>query len=134
MAGSIGEAISLFRAIDVDLVLLGDSISGESRERLAFLIRASGSRVPVVCITDSPVESDSFADAIIRNDSSELLQCTRELLAKRAGTTVPERSARLQCRLRKCAQDHPMTADKLWSSLTELTDRAMEAERWVLRA
>src|ERR1035441_5374800 len=93
MAGSIGEAVSLFRAIDVDLVLFGDSISGESRDKLAFLIRASGSRVPVVCITDSPVESDSFADAIIGSDSSELLQCTGELLAKRARTAVPERNA-----------------------------------------
>ena len=43
-ADSIGEAIDHFNAGDFELVVLGDSISIESRQRLTSLIRASGSQ------------------------------------------------------------------------------------------
>jgi DNA-binding response OmpR family regulator len=82
-AGSIREAILQFRDGDFDLILLGDSIPIESRERLTFLIRASGSGIPVVCVTDSPGDHDSFADATIRNDGDDLLLVMEELLAAR---------------------------------------------------
>jgi hypothetical protein len=48
--GSIGEAIESFRCGDFDLILMGDSVPVESRERLTFLIRATGSATPVVCL------------------------------------------------------------------------------------
>jgi len=60
---SIREAIEWFRVGDFDLVLLGGSIPLESRERLAFLIRASGSNTPVVSIVDSSADCDAFAEA-----------------------------------------------------------------------
>ncbi len=44
------------------------------------VIRATGSRVPVVCIASSPGHHDSFADATIEQDSSELLTDLGELL------------------------------------------------------
>jgi len=50
--GTIKEAIDHFKAGDFDLVLLGNSISLENKERLTFLIRSSGSRTPVVCIAN----------------------------------------------------------------------------------
>jgi DNA-binding NtrC family response regulator len=81
---SIREAIEHFKAGDFDLVLLGQSIPVESRERLTYLIRASGSQVPVVCIAGSSGDCDSFADATLRNDSSELLAGMGELLASKA--------------------------------------------------
>ena len=62
---SIREAIEWFRVGDFDLVLLGGSIPPESRERLAFLIRASGSNTPVVSITGSSTDCQSFDDATI---------------------------------------------------------------------
>jgi DNA-binding NarL/FixJ family response regulator len=83
-AGSIREAITQLRDGDFDLILLGDSIPIEGRERLTFLIRASGSRIPVVSVTDSAGGHDSFTDATIRNEPDDLLRVIGELLAKRA--------------------------------------------------
>jgi len=53
-AGSIREAIVQLRGGNFDLILLDHSIPIESRDRLTFLIRASGSGIPVVSIRDSP--------------------------------------------------------------------------------
>jgi len=83
-AGSIREAIARFREGDFDLVLLGGFIPADSRERLAFLIRASGSRVPVVCVANSSSGSDSFADATIRGEPIKLLEDIGEIMATRA--------------------------------------------------
>jgi CheY-like chemotaxis protein len=44
-AGSIREGIVQLRDGDFDLILLDHSLPIESRERLTFLIRASGSRI-----------------------------------------------------------------------------------------
>jgi hypothetical protein len=83
-AASIRDAIVHFRDGDFDLVLLGHSIPADSRERLTFLIRASGSRIPVVCITDSSSGCDNFADATIRNEPGNLLRDIDQLMADRA--------------------------------------------------
>jgi DNA-binding NtrC family response regulator len=81
-ATSIREAIDHFKAGDFDLVLLGDSISKENKERLTFLIRASGSRTPVACIANAPGDFDSFADATLKNDSGVLLTGMGELMER----------------------------------------------------
>ena len=85
-AGSIREAIVQLRDGDFDLILLGHSIPIESRERLTFLIRASRSQIPVVCVTDSPGGLDSSADVTICDEPGNLLQVIGELLAKRVNT------------------------------------------------
>jgi hypothetical protein len=90
-AGSIKEAISLFRDGDFDLVLLGNSIPADSRERLAFLIRASGSQIPVVCVADSSGDSDAFADATIKSEPIKLLEGIGEVMAKRPKGPVASR-------------------------------------------
>ena len=59
-AGSLFGAMEQFREGDFDLVLLGQSIPAESRERLTMMIRALGSRVPVACVA----ESSSYFDAL----------------------------------------------------------------------
>jgi DNA-binding response OmpR family regulator len=79
-AQTIQEAISQYHAGDFDIVLLDDSIALEDRERLAFLVRASGSRTPVVCMGDRPSECESFADASYGNDFRELLEGIKEIL------------------------------------------------------
>jgi hypothetical protein len=81
------------RGIHFDLVLLGDSIPAENRERLTFLIRAFGSHVPVVSIANSSAACDVFADATLRSDSSELLKGMGELMAKRSSMPVAQTMA-----------------------------------------
>jgi DNA-binding NtrC family response regulator len=79
-APSIKEAIKHFKAGDFDLVLLGHSIPVESRERLTYLIRATASHVPVVCIAGSLGQQDSFADATFAQGSTDLFTGMGELL------------------------------------------------------
>jgi DNA-binding response OmpR family regulator len=82
-AASIREAIDHFQAGDFDLVLLGHSISNEDMERLAFLVRASGSQTPVVSIANLTGDRDFLADRTLNNDSGALLAGMVELLAER---------------------------------------------------
>lgn len=82
-AGSIREAIGHFRDGDFDLVLLGNSISVENRERLTFLIRAIGAQTPVILMKNRSADLDSLADATLENDSSEILTGLGELLGRR---------------------------------------------------
>jgi hypothetical protein len=88
-AGSIHEAIDHFRAGDFDLVLLGDSISLESKERLTFLIRASGSQTPVVSVSDVCSDPGGFAGASLKNDVGAFLAGITELIAARARPEQP---------------------------------------------
>jgi DNA-binding response OmpR family regulator len=83
---SIRDAIEHFKAGDFDLVLLGPDVTPENKERLTYLIRASGSRTPVVCIENDAGETNVFADATFCGDSSALLIGMGELLAKEPQT------------------------------------------------
>jgi len=83
-AATIREAIEHFKAGDFDLVLLGDSISRENKEKLTFLIRKSSKRTPVVSIANAPDDFDSFADATLKNDSGLLLRVMGELVTRDA--------------------------------------------------
>jgi DNA-binding NtrC family response regulator len=84
-AGSIREAIVHFKNGDFVLVLLGCSIPSDSRERLTFLLRASGSRVPVVCVTDISSDCDSFVDAI-KDGSTNILNGIKEIMGNLPAT------------------------------------------------
>lgn len=88
---SIREAILHLREGDFDLFLLGHSIPIDSRERFTFLVRASGSRTPVISITDSPKGHDGFADLTIGNELANLLKSIREFMTERAGASAPSR-------------------------------------------
>jgi len=79
-ATSIRDAMVQFKAGDFDLVLLGHFLSAEDKERLTYSIRASGSSTQVISISGSHSTCDSFADAILRSDSSDLPPNIRELL------------------------------------------------------
>ena len=83
-AASIKDAIPRFHGGDFDLVLVGQSISAEDRERLTCLIRSSGSHVPVVSIANSLKDCDEFADAGLMEDSSDLVAARGALISKRA--------------------------------------------------
>jgi DNA-binding response OmpR family regulator len=88
-AGSNQEAIEYFNAGDFDLVLLGDSISAEYKDRLTFLIRASGSQTPVISVADACSDSDLFADAKLKNDAGALMTAIGELIAAKAKPRRP---------------------------------------------
>jgi DNA-binding response OmpR family regulator len=92
-AGSVEEAIRHFRAGDFDVVLLGHFIPAEKRERLTFLIRSLGSRVPVASIANDSADCDSFADATLGSDASNLLADIGELMARSAKTSRPRTTA-----------------------------------------
>jgi CheY-like chemotaxis protein len=81
-ASSIRDAIEQFKVGDFDLVLLCHSISAEQKERLTSIIRASGSRTPVVCIPNSSGYCNSLADGTLQDDASALLTGMEEILAK----------------------------------------------------
>jgi CheY-like chemotaxis protein len=81
-ASSTRDAIEQFKVGDFDLVLLGHSISAEQKERLTSLIRASGSRTPVVCIPNSSGDCNSFVDGPLQDDASALMTGVEEVLAK----------------------------------------------------
>jgi CheY-like chemotaxis protein len=95
------EAIEDFRAGDFDLVLLGHSVPMEDKEKLTSLIRASGSRTPVVCVAKSPGDCNPFADATLNGDEGALLKGMRAALAKAA--KAREASTRLGGQAAQCA-------------------------------
>jgi len=88
---SIREAIERFRVGDFDLILLGESIPPESRERLAFLVRASGSNTPVVAITGSSNGCNSVVDAMIDDEPKELFRKIGEILSSNTQSSPKER-------------------------------------------
>jgi EAL domain-containing protein (putative c-di-GMP-specific phosphodiesterase class I) len=85
-AHSIREAIDYFQCGDFDLVLMGPSIAAESKERLAYLIRASGSQVAVACICHESEPRPCFADAIFENFPEKVLRGVRRLLGNRSAS------------------------------------------------
>jgi hypothetical protein len=87
-AESIAEAIRLFNDGDFDLVVVGDCISVEKRERLTSMIRTLGSQTPVAFIGNSSHDSGWFADSTPKNDSGTFLERLRELLADQSKMRV----------------------------------------------
>jgi CheY-like chemotaxis protein len=83
-AWSMKAAIEDFQEGDFDLVVLSHSLPMESIERLTSLIRASGSRVPVVCTTDSSGDFNAFADATVVYEPQELMREIGKVMAKEA--------------------------------------------------
>lgn len=63
---SIKEAAYLFQYGDFDLVILCHTLPQKDRQRLTSLIRASGSRIPIVCVSGTEFgEQNAFADATL---------------------------------------------------------------------
>ena len=85
-AGSLEEAIGRFRDGDFDLVLLGHSIPADSREKLTRLIRATGSRRPVVEVVDSSAACEKFAEVTSKIQPVKLMEGVGAILANRART------------------------------------------------
>lgn len=81
-AYSLKEAVDRFQDGDFDLVLLCQSIPTKEKDRLTCWIRASGSRVPVLSVSASPCQRDTFTDATVESGPKALLEGIKEALLK----------------------------------------------------
>jgi DNA-binding response OmpR family regulator len=79
-AFSIKEAADRFMSVDFDLVLLDSTLPAKDKDRLTSLIRASGSRTPIVSVADQQNREDSFADATVETDPDKLRAGIRRAL------------------------------------------------------
>lgn len=117
-AWSVKQAVTQFLAGDFDGVILCHSIPVKDRDRLTCLIRASGSLTPVIAVSESPSQCDSFADATIEPDPKKLLRGIKEVFDRpvktSAGTTMPKGNAiakrpecKVWCKTILCVDDDP---------------------------
>ena len=84
-AMSMKDAVHLFQDGDFDLVILCNSISTRDCERLRCLIRASGSRIPIVCVAEAvPGDHKAFAEAHLDEDPVAFLRTLEDVLSKHA--------------------------------------------------
>jgi DNA-binding response OmpR family regulator len=71
-AFSIEEAAHRFLSGDFNLVLLDSTLPIKDKDRLACLIRASGSRTPIVSVKGQSSYEEPFADATVETDPGML--------------------------------------------------------------
>ena len=82
---SIEEAVRFFQDGDFDLIVLCHTLPLKDSERLTCFIRASGSRIPIVCVSGTVHrEHNAFADATLDQGPVEFLGSLVELLSKHA--------------------------------------------------
>jgi DNA-binding NtrC family response regulator len=82
-AQSVNAAIDEFREGDFDLVLIGQSIEAERRERLTSMIRDTGSQVPVVCVAEPSSYFNTLAVAAAESGQRYMMQSIGDLVANR---------------------------------------------------
>jgi hypothetical protein len=71
---------------EFDWILLCHSIPAVDRERLTSLIRASGSRIPIISLARNLGECEAFANATLEDGPNKFLTGVREILVKAAKT------------------------------------------------
>ena len=79
---SIKEAFHLYVNRDFDLVMLCHTLLEQDRDGLICMIRASGSRTPVITISTLAGQRDFFADATLETDPPKFLNGIRALLVE----------------------------------------------------
>lgn len=85
---SIREAIYLFQGGDFDVAVLCHTLPVKDCERLTSAVRASGSRIPIACVSGGvPVERNAFADVILDKEPAAFLRGIEELLSRFAQVT-----------------------------------------------
>jgi hypothetical protein len=79
------DAVSRFLSGDYDLVLLCHSIPEKERGLFIALIRASGSKTPVVSVAEeSGASSDTSVDAVLADEKASLLAGLSSILTTAA--------------------------------------------------
>jgi len=89
LADSLREAVVEFESGDFDLILFGDRLSTENQKQLTFLIRSSGSLVPVARMASSTGFIDSYGDAVLAEKPDDLPVAVEQFLARKAGSGAP---------------------------------------------
>ena len=79
-AYSIKAAVNRFQEGDFDLVLLCQSIPTKDRDRLTCWIRESGSRIPVVSVSEKLCQNDASTVVTVGSNPDALLMGMREVL------------------------------------------------------
>lgn len=79
-AFSLMEAMDCFQTLDFDLVILCQSIPAKEKIRLTSWIRGSGSRIPVVSVSEKPCQEDDFAGVTVVSKPDALLLGLRKAL------------------------------------------------------
>jgi CheY-like chemotaxis protein len=98
-AMSIKEALYLLRGGDFDVIVLCHTVSTEDCQRLTSIVRASGSRIPIVSVASrGPGEEKSITDAVFDKDPAEFFRSledvlTTQLQVQAGNFPVPHRSA-----------------------------------------
>jgi CheY-like chemotaxis protein len=87
-AYSLKEAVDRFVGGDFDLVLLCQSIPIRDKDRLISWIRASGSRIPVVCDSGKFNEDERVDGITVDGDLDGLLVTINDLLINAAPAAV----------------------------------------------
>jgi hypothetical protein len=93
-AESIKDAITCIHELNFDVVLLGQRLSVEDQQRLTFLVRSSGCRVPVICVTRSSGPTGNSSNGNIESTPETLLIGIAETLAEIAGKSPKADTAR----------------------------------------
>ena len=86
-AYSLRAAVDYFRAGDFDLVVLCHSVPQKDRESLTSLLRAWGSRIPVVSVSGKVCECDAFATETLEDGAHKFLSGISDALAEAARTS-----------------------------------------------
>jgi DNA-binding response OmpR family regulator len=81
---SVRAAAHRFLAGDFDLVMLCHSILAKERDRITCLIRATGSRTPVVFISGVAGQCDAFATATLEDGPDKFVLGVSEVLLRAA--------------------------------------------------
>jgi len=91
---SIKEAAYLFKDSDFDVIVLCHTLSTKDCERLTGTIRASGSRIPIVCVSDSTFDGrKSFADETVDKSPAAFLRSIEDVLRNRGQSETRHRVA-----------------------------------------
>ena len=76
------EAARAFQESDFNLVLLDNSFPAKDHDRLVCLIRASGSRIPIISLVGQRSHRNPFSDEIVESAPDKLRTGIRNALAR----------------------------------------------------
>jgi DNA-binding response OmpR family regulator len=82
---SIKEAVYLFKDGEFDVIVLCHTLSIKDCERLTGAVRASGSRIPIVCVSETAFDNrNSFADETLDKNPAAFLTAIEDVLRNHA--------------------------------------------------
>ncbi len=82
---SIKEAVYLLKDGEFDAIVLCHTLPAKDCERLTGAVRASGSRIPIVCVSGATLDGhNSFADATVDKNPAAFLKAIEDVLRSHA--------------------------------------------------